>query len=173
VKLGFAVLAISLVAAPAVAQSVTYVEPSDETYVQLIVAATGWAKSGVAKSLGVLTPADAPALLQHAIEAAAKRHGLKRIALDDYTTVCITHPATRSAPISRTCSMKGADAVLQFAEVRVAGDSGSVVTSVTRVPKGESKPETARYCIALVKKTSDWEAYRGEAVAENDQCPKK
>jgi hypothetical protein len=126
----------------------------------------------VAKSLGVLTPADAPANLQHAVDAAARRHGLKRITLEDYTMVCVTHPATRSAPMSRTCSMKNADAVLQFAEVRVAGDSGSVVTSVTRVPKGGQKPETTRMCILLAKDTSDWKAYRGDAVSETDTCPK-
>lgn len=161
------------VAAPALAQSAMYVEPSEESYIQLVVAATGWAKGSVAKSLGVLAPADAPANLQHAIEVAAKRHGLKRIALDDYTTVCVTHPSTRSAPMSRTCTMKGADAILQFAEVRVAGDSGSVVTSVTRVPKGGQRPETTRMCILLWKETSEWKAYRGDAVSETDSCPKK
>ena len=154
------------------AQSVTYMEPSEETYVQMVVATTGWAKGKVARSLGVLAPADAPASLQRAIDAAAKQHGLKRIALEDYTTVCVTHPATRSAPMSRTCAMKNADAVLQFAEVKIAGDSGSVVTSVTRVPKGEQKPETTRYCVLLARNTSDWEAYRGDAVSESDQCPK-
>ena len=154
------------------AQSITLVEPSDESYVQMVVAATGWARGAVTKSLGVLAPADAPANLQRAIDAAAKRHGLKRIALEDYTTVCVTHPATRSAPMSRTCSMKNADAVLQFAEVRVVGDSGFVVTSVTRVPKGGQKPETTRFCILLSKKDWDWEAYRGDAVSENDHCPK-
>ena len=170
-KLCLVVLTAAL-AAPALGQSVTYVEPSEESYIQLVVAATGWAKSSVSKSLGVLTPADAPANLQHAIDAAARRHDLKRIALEDYTTVCITHPSTRSAPMSRTCSMKGADAVLQFAEVRVAGDSGSVVTSVTRVPKGGQKPETTRLCILLAKDNSDWKAYRGDAVSETDHCPK-
>jgi hypothetical protein len=115
------ILALTLaVASPTLAQSVSYVEPSEESYIQMVVAATGWAKSSVAKSLGVLTPADAPANLQHAVDAAAQRHGLKRITLEDYTMVCITHPATRSAPMSRSCSMKNADAVLQFAEVRVA-----------------------------------------------------
>lgn len=160
-------------ASPVLGQSITYVEPTEESYVQMVVAATGWARGAVAKSLGVLAPADAPANLMKGIDEAARRHGLKRIALEDYTTVCVTHPATRSAPMSRTCSMKNADAVLQFAEVRVAGDSGAVVTSVSRVPKGGQKPETTRFCILLVKKTSDWEAYRGEAVSETDDCPKK
>ena len=171
-KIAIVVLTLAA-AAPALSQSVTYVEPSEETYVQMVVATTGWARGKVAKSLGVLAPAEAPPPLQRAIDAAARQHGLKRIALEDYTTVCVTHPATRSAPMSRTCSMKNADAVLQFAEVRVAGDSGSVVTSVTRVPKGAQKPETTRYCILLARKTSEWEAYRGDAVPENADCPRK
>src|SRR4051812_11851771 len=97
-KLRLALLTLAVWASPTLAQSVTYVAPSEESYVQMIVAATGWAKGSVAKSLGVLTPADAPANLQRAIEAAVQRHGLKRIALDDYTVVCINHPASRSAP---------------------------------------------------------------------------
>ena len=172
-KLGLAVFLMSLGASSALSQSVTDVEPSEETSAQMIIAAAGWAKGSVGKSLGILVAADAPPHLQRAIEAAAKQHGLKRIAFDDYTTVCVSHPATRSAPATRTCSMKGADAVLQFAEIRIAGDSGSVVATVTRVPKGQIKAESKRYCVTLAKRTSDWEALRGEAVTETDNCPGK
>jgi hypothetical protein len=48
-----------------------------------------------------------------------------------------------------------------------------VVTTVTRVPKGQITTETKRYCIMLAKRTSDWEALRGEAVTETDDCPRK
>jgi hypothetical protein len=171
-KASLGLLILMLCAASARAQSVTYVEPSEETYVQMIVATTGWAKGQVAKSLGVLAPADAPASLQRAIDAAAKKHGLKRITLEDYGVVCIRHAASRSAPEFKTCAMKGADAVLQFAEVRVAGDSGSVVTSVTRVPKGEASPETARFCVQLAKSGSDWMVSRSDPIAEADACPR-
>jgi hypothetical protein len=171
-KAPLALLILALCAASVQAQSVTYVEPSEETYVQMIVATTGWAKGQVAKSLGVLAPADAPASLQRAIDAAARKHGLKRIVLEDYGVVCIKHPASRSAPEFKTCAMKGADAVLQFAEVRVAGDSGSVVTSVTRVPKGEASPETARFCIVLAKKDSEWGVSRSDRISEADPCPR-
>jgi hypothetical protein len=173
VKAPLGLLALTLCASPALAQAVTYVEPSEETYVQVIVATTGWAKSQFGKSLGVLAPSDGSESLLHAIEAAAKQHGLKQITLNDYTVRCIRHPASRSAPAFQSCSMRGADAVLQFAEVRVVGDSGSVVTSVTRVPKGEMLPKTERFCVLLAKKTADWDAYRGDTMSETDQCPRE
>jgi hypothetical protein len=155
-----------------VGDTVTYVEPPDDIYVDLVLAATGWARKSIAKSVGVVQREDAPPVWQRAINAAAKEHDLKVIPLVDYTMVCITRQATRATPMSRSCTMKGAEAVLQFTSVRVSGDSGFVGTSVTRVPRGGQKPESARYCIALGKRGTTWETARGDTTFDRLRCPR-
>lgn len=151
---------------------VQVVEPADDVYIDLIVTATGWAKGSITKSLGVLQNTDAADVLRRAIMAATERHELRPIALDDYVAVCRTRQATRSTPSERTCSMKGAEAVMQFISARVAGDSGFVGISVTRVPKNSTKPESAHYCIALGRKDGKWEARRNETQIDPERCPR-
>lgn len=174
----FAMLAAIVSASPALAQSgappvrkeIVYVEPTEDDYVGMILAATAWAKRDVSKSLGVLQRAEAAPAWTKGIAAAAKRHDLKTIELDDFTVVCFTRSASRSAPMSRVCSMKGAEAVLQFNTVKVAGGSGAMLTTVTRVPKGGSRTETTHYCLQLARKGAEWEALRTDRVEDPDRC---
>lgn len=151
---------------------VQVVEPSDDVYVDLIVTATGWAKGSITKSLGVLQNDDAANVLRRAIKEATRRHDLKPITLDDYVAVCRTRAASRSAPAERTCSMKGAEAVMQFVSARVAGDSGFVGISVTRVPKNSTRPESSHHCVALGRKDGKWEARRNEDRIDPKRCPR-
>lgn len=160
------------VSPPATGANPIYVEPSDEVYVELIAGAVDWAKGAIAKSLGVLPPGDASPGLSRAIEAATKRQGLRPIAMEDFTMVCLTRQATRSTPSSRTCSMKGAEAILQFSSVKVAGDSGYVGIGVTRVPKGTSRTEIVHHCISFGRGSDGWEKGRGEVMIDADHCPR-
>jgi hypothetical protein len=179
-RLSLVLMIAAIVSTPATAQTtsistgdtVTYVEPPDDIYVDLILAATGWARKSIAKSVGVVQREDASGVWQRAIAAAAKEHDLKVIPLADYTMVCFTRQATRATSMSRSCSMKGAEAVLQFTSVRVSGDSGFVGTSVTRVPRGGQKPESSRYCIALGRKGTAWETARGDTTFDRLRCPR-
>jgi hypothetical protein len=183
VRASLFVLSLAAVAAaPVAAQSVStqgtaarkeiiYVEPTDDDYAGMILAATAWAKSTVSKSLGVLQREEAAPAWKRGVDAAAKAHGLKTIEMNDFTMVCYTRQATRSTPASRVCSMKGADAVLQFNTLRVSGDSGAMVTSVTRVPKNGSRTETTHYCVMFGRKQgADWESVRSSLVPDPDRC---
>lgn len=156
---------------PAIRKEVIYVEPTEDDYVGMILAATAWAKTTVGKSLGVLQREEAAPAWRRGIDAAAKEYGLKTIAVADFTMFCYTRQATRATPSSRVCSMKGADAVLQFNTLRVAGDSGAMVTSVTRVPRNASRTETTHYCVALVRRQgANWQPLRSEEVTDPDKC---
>lgn len=177
----FALLAVALVTSaplaaqagpPATGANPIYVEPSDEVYVELIAGAVDWAKSAIAKSLGVLPPGDAAPGLSRAVEVATQRHGLRPIAMEDFTMVCFTRQATRSTPSSRTCSMKGADAVLQFTSVKVFGDSAYVGFGVTRVPKAGSRTEIVHHCVSFGRAGSGWKQARAETMTDADQCPR-
>ena len=168
---------MAIASAPVAAQGdpppkkeVVYVEPSDDDYAGMIVAATAWARANVSKSLGVLQRDEAPASWRRGVEAAAKRYDLQTIELNDFVVLCNTRQASRSAPASRVCNVKGAEAVLQFNMVRVVGDAGLVLTSVTRVPKGASKTETTHHCLSLVRKGPDWEAQSAQMVPDPDRC---
>lgn len=176
--LALVALLISL-AVPALVQAqqpdtarIQFVDPPDDMYVDLIVTATGWAKGSIARSLGVLQSADATDLLRRAITEATQRHALRPIELKDYVAVCRTRQASRSAPSERTCSMKGAEAVMQFISAKVAGDSGFVGISVTRVPKNSTRPESFHYCIALARKDGKWEAHQNETKIDAERCPR-
>jgi hypothetical protein len=169
---GLACASASLAAQDPPKKEVIYVEPTDTDYVGMILAATAWAKGNVAKSLGVLQRDEAAPAWRRGIAAAAKEYGLKTIEINDFTMVCFTRQATRSTPMSRECSMKGAEAVLQFNGLRIAGDTGTMVTSVTRVPKNASRTETTHFCFTLDRGTEHWSVLRSEPIADPDKCIK-
>jgi hypothetical protein len=161
------------VSPPASGANPIYVEPSDEVYVELIAGAVEWARSTVGKSLGVLAPGEASRGLSRAVEVATQTQGLRPIAIEDFTMVCFTRQATRSTPSSRTCSMKGAEAILQFSSVKVAGDSGYVGVGVTRVPKGTSRTEIVHHCLSFGRAGGRWENAGSEKMIDADHCPRE
>ena len=171
ILLAVACMSASVGAQDAPKKEIIYVEPTEADYAGMIVAATAWAKGNVSKSLGVLQRDEAAPAWKLGIAAAAKEHGLKAIELNDFTMVCFTRQATRSTPMSRVCSMKGAEAVLQFNTLRIAGDTGMMVTSVTRVPKDASRTETTHYCFTLAR-GEHWAVVHSEPAADPDKCVK-
>jgi hypothetical protein len=177
VKPGLLASSLLIVSAPVVAQStpatrkeIIYVEPTEGDYAAMILAATGWARANVAKSLGVVQQADATPAWKRGIEAAARQYGLKTIDVNDFTMVCFTRQSTRSTPASRVCSMKGADAILQFNTLRIAGDSGAMVLTTTRVPKNAARTETTHYCVVMARQEAGWVALRSDQVTDPDKC---
>lgn len=160
------------VSPPARGATPIYVEPSDDVYIDLVDGAVAWARGAIAKSIGVLPPGDASPGLSRAVEVATQRHGLRPIAMEDFTMVCFTRQATRSTPSSRTCSMKGAEAILQFSSLKVSGDSGYVGIGVTRVPRGTSRTEIVHHCVSFGRVSGRWEQGRGETMTDADQCPR-
>lgn len=175
-RVGLFVLSLmTVVGAPLAAQTpprkeIIYVEPAEDDYVGMILAATAWAKGAVSKSLGIVQRDEASPAWKRGVELASKELDLKVIAFNDFTMQCFTRQASRSAPYSRVCSMKGAEAILQFNAVRVAGDSGAIVTTVTRVPKGGSRTVTTHFCVALARKDAAWTSIQSDTVPDPDQC---
>lgn len=153
-----------------VRREIVYVEPTEDDYVGMILAATAWARSAVSKSLAVVKRDEAAPAWKRGIAEAGKRHDLKVIEVNDFTMVCYTRQATRATPASRVCSMKGADAVLQFNTLRVAGDSGAMLLSITRVPKNASRTETTHQCVTLARKGAEWTPVRNVEVPDPDKC---
>ncbi len=154
--------------------TVTFVEPSEDDMVGLIVAAGGWARRTVARSLGVLQRPDEQPLWRRAAAEAAQRYALRPISQSDYTVVCgETSQPRQGVRGTPTCSMKYVDAVLQFNSVRMSRDSGYVTVGVTRVPSGSNRAETVYNCVILAKKEGKWDARRSERVVDIHLCPRR
>jgi hypothetical protein len=154
--------------------TINFVEPTESDYVGLFVAAAGWAKRSVARTVGVLQQSDAPPYFQQASKAAAQKYALRPIELTDYQVVC-GQPERQQTSITgqkSVCTMKYVDAVLHFNSIRMRRDSGFVTVGVTKVPTGQSKPETVYNCVTLVRKGAGWDAKRSERVVDYHRCPK-
>ena len=159
---------------PVARMTLNFVEPSEEDYVGLFVAAAGWAKRSVARTIGVLQQTDAPQVFQRASEAASQKYALRPIALTDYSVVC-GQPERQQTSITQqksVCTMKYVDAVLHFNSIRMRRDSGYVTVGVTKVPTGGTRPETVYNCVTLARKGREWEAKRSERVVDYHRCPK-
>jgi hypothetical protein len=157
-----------------VSGTVYFVEPSESEYINLFVAAAGWAKRSVARTVGVLQQTDGHPLYQRASEAAAQKYALRPIALTDYSVVC-GQPERQQTSITQqnsVCTMKYVDAVLHFNSIRMRRDSGYVTVGVTKVPTGQNKAETVYHCVTLARKGAEWEAKRSERVVDYHRCPK-
>jgi hypothetical protein len=153
--------------------TIYFVEPSENDYVNLIVAAAGWARKSV-RSLGVLQQTNGHPLWQHASEAATQRYALRPISLSDYQTVCGV-PERQQTTITGTntvCTMKYVDVVMQFNGVRMTRDTGYVALGLTRVPTGATRSETTYQCVTLARKGAEWNARHAEAVVEPRRCPR-
>lgn len=154
--------------------TVTFVEPSEDDLVGLIVAAGGWARRSVARSLGVLQRPDEEPIWRRAAAEASQRYALRPISQSDYSVVCgETNQPRQGVRGTPTCSMKYVDAVLQFNSVRMSRDSGYVTVGVTRVPSGSNRAETVYNCVILAKKAGAWDARRSERVVDIHLCPRR
>jgi hypothetical protein len=154
--------------------TIRFIEPTEDDYVGLIVAAAGWARRTVARSIGVLQQTTDSPMWEHASRAATQRYALRPISLDDYQVVCGGNQpqqtsVSRSSPV---CTMKYVDAVLQFTSVRLSSDSGYVGVGVTRVPSGATRSEVTWSCITLARKGAEWDARRSERMEDAHRCPR-
>lgn len=153
--------------------TITFVEPTEADYINLILGAAGWARKSI-RSLGVLQQSTGHPLWQRASEAATQKYALRPIQLSDYQTVC-GQPDRGQTSISQqkvVCTMKYVEAVMQFNSVRMTRDSGYVALSITRVPAGGTRAETSYQCVALVRKGAEWEARRADRVVDWQRCPR-
>ena len=153
--------------------TMTYVEPPDDLFVEMTIAAAGWAKSSIgARRIGVYQNDGADRRFRMAVEGVTRRFAFRPIGQSDLAVVCNPAARTPSANTSPTvvCSMKYVDAVLTFNSVRMARDSGFVGLNITRVPSGSSRSERTYYCVTLLKKDQQWEAKRSERMVDWNRC---
>jgi hypothetical protein len=154
--------------------TLTFVEPSEDDYVGLIVAAAGWARKSV-RSLGILQQTTGHPLWAKASMAATQKYALRPIQMSDYSVVCgqPDRKQTSIANVKEVCTMKYVDAVMQFNAIRLTRDSGYVALGITRVPSGANRAETTYQCVSIAKKGKEWEARRAERVVDWQLCPRR
>ena len=159
---------------PVGSMTLTFVEPSEEDYVGLIVAAAGWARKSV-RSLGILQQTTGHPLWAKGSLAATQKYALRPIQLSDYSVVCgqPDRKQTSIANVKEVCTMKYVDAVMQFNAIRLTRDSGYVALGITRVPSGANRAETTYQCVSIAKKGQEWEARRAERVVDWQLCPRR
>jgi hypothetical protein len=153
--------------------TIVFVEPSETDYVNLIVAAAGWARKSY-RSLGVLQQTSGHPLWQHASAAATQKYALRPIQLSDFQTVC-GQPERQQTSITQQkqiCTMKYVDVVMQFNGVRMTRDSGYVALSLTRVPTGGNRAETTYQCVTLARKGREWDARHSARIVDHTRCPR-
>jgi hypothetical protein len=157
---------------PVNSMTITFVDPPDDVFVGLIVAAAGWARGGItARSIGILQAEGAEPRFRRAVEAVNQRYALRPIAPSDFTVVCgNSQTSNTSRGATSRCSMKYVDAVLAFNAVRVRGDAGYVGLDVTRVPAGADRVERTFYCITMAKTAGEWKAKKSERVVDPQRC---
>jgi hypothetical protein len=149
-----------------------FAEPPEDVFVDLMVAAAGWAKGmNGGRSTGVYQPEGADARFMRAVEAVTARYALRPIAASDFGVVC-TSGGNRTSISGQTasCSMKYVDAVLAFNNIRQGADSGYVGLSITRVPTGQNRSERVYYCITLANNGQKWEPKRNKRVNDPERC---
>jgi hypothetical protein len=159
---------------PVGSMTLTFVEPSEDDYVGLIVAAAGWARKSV-RSLGILQQTTGHPLWAKASMAATQKYALRPIQMSDYSVVCgqPDRKQTSIANVKEVCTMKYVDAVMQFNAIRLTRDSGYVALGITRVPSGANRAETTYQCVSIAKKGKEWEARRAERVVDWQLCPRR
>ena len=156
---------------PVTSLTIRFVEPTEEDIVAMMVAAAGWARKSVSRSIGILQPTAANPIWLRAAEATTQRYALRPIQQSDFGVVCGSSPAT-SGRSTQGCTMKYVDAVLTFNSFRLTRDSGYVTVGVTRVPSGSNRSETTYRCVTVMRKPGDWEAKHSEQVADYQRCPR-
>lgn len=151
--------------------TITFVAPTEEDYVGIVVAAAGWARKSY-RSLGILQQTTGGPFWQHASEAAAQKYALRPIQQTDFQTVCgqAERQQTSITQQKTVCTMKYVDAVMHFNSVRMSRDSGYVALGITRVPTGQSRAETVYQCVTLARKAQAWEARHAERVVDWQRC---
>jgi hypothetical protein len=152
---------------------IPYEAPPENIFVDLGVAATGWAKGFLAaRSIGIYQASDASPQFRRMVQAATSRFAIRPIQESDFTVVCGGTERGRTSITSPTthCTMKYVDAVLAFNSVRLMRDSGRVGLSITRVPTGSNKSERLYYCVTLGKKNGQWAALRSERMVDYQRC---
>lgn len=153
--------------------TVDYVEPPDDLFVEMIVAASAWARRSLgARSIGVYQADAADRRFRIAVEEATRRYSFRPIRQSDFTVVCSGNdraPTVKSSPTG-VCSMKFVDAVMMFNSVRMKGDSGFVGLNITRVPSGATRSEQTHYCVTVLRNGTAWEAKRGERMVDWNRC---
>lgn len=151
--------------------TVRFVEPPEDVFVDLFVAAAFWAKSSTsARSMGVLQAEGAEPRWRRAVEAVNQRYALRPINPSDFTVVC-GNPQTQSTSRGgQRCSMKYVDAVLAFNSIRIRRDSGYVGLNVSRVPSGADRAERIYYCVTLGRVGGEWKARKSDRVVDPQRC---
>jgi hypothetical protein len=152
--------------------TIRFVEPTEEDVVAMMVAAAGWARKSVSRSIGILQPTAANPIWLRAAEATTQRFALRPIQQSDVQVVCGSASQGSSGRSSGGCSMKHVDAVLMFNSFRMTRDSGYVTVGVMRVPNGSNRSETTYRCVTVVRKPGDWEAKHSEQVVDYRRCPR-
>ena len=159
---------------PVTSMSVRFEDPPEDVFVNMVVAAGGWAK-GTARLIGVYQSPSASPRFRRAVEAVTNRYAFRPIGPSDFAVVCGGNAPSRTSITARTpkCSMKYVDAVLAFNSVMMGRDTGFVGLNITRVPTGTTKAERVYYCISLLRKGEDaWEAKRSERIVNAARCPR-
>lgn len=149
-----------------------FADPPEDVFVDLMVAAAGWAKgTSGGRSTGVYQPEAADARFKRAVKAVTDRYALRPIFASDFRVVC-TSGGNRTSITGQSgrCSMKYVDAVLAFNSIRQGRDSGYVGLSLTRVPTGQNRSERVFYCITLAKNGPQWEPKRNRRVDDPERC---
>jgi hypothetical protein len=155
--------------------TINYVEPPENIFVGMTIAAAGWAKSSIgARRIGVFSAQTAEPRFRKTVEAVTNRYAFRTIQPADFTVVCAPAsraPTANSSPTG-VCSMKYVDAVIMFNSVRMARDSGFVGLNITRVPSGSNRSEQTFYCVTLLRKGEQWESKRSERMVDWNRCPR-
>jgi hypothetical protein len=155
---------------------IDFVDPPDDVFVDMTIAAAGWAKSSIAsRTIGVYQAEGASEPFRLAVEAVTRRYAFRPIGPSDYQVVCGGNAPSQTSITTRTakCSMKYVDAVLAFNTVRMTRDSGYVGLNITRVPNGANRAERVHHCITLIRKGAEWEAKRSERMVDARRCPRR
>lgn len=157
---------------PVGTMTIRFVQPTEQDLVSMMVAAAGWARKSVSRSIGILQPTTAEPIWLRAAEATTQRYALRPIQQQDFGVVCGTGQQGTSSRGGSGCSMKYVDAVLMFNSFKMTRDSGYVTVGVTRVPSGATKSETTYRCVTVARKPGDWEAVHSETVIDYRRCPR-
>jgi hypothetical protein len=157
---------------PVGTMTIRFVEPKEEDIVAMMVAAAGWARKSVSRSIGILQPTASNAIWLRAAEATTQRFALRPIQQSDLQVVCGASPGSTSSRGSQGCSMKYVNAVLMFNSFRMTRDTGYVTVGVIQVPNGSNRSETTFRCVTLLRRPGDWEAKHSELVIDHQRCPR-
>lgn len=154
---------------------VIFVPVPEDVFVNIGVAAAGYAKGVISsRSIGVFQPTNADNRFLTMVQAVTNKWSYRPITPQEFHTVCGSNSKGGSTSINGpSCSMFAVNAVLQINYIRMTRDSGFVGGSVTKVPSGQTRPETNHYCIVLVRAGKDeWKGVHAERIPDLRQCPR-